>query len=225
MDLSKVIEVSLLVREQYDLYSRSSYPQSVDDFLDVISTYTGYRIIRNRSTRGGEWSSETIRGYLLRFDEAKEAYIYAAPEKENPDDTTGVSKCERRLIIIKEACHLLIDSEKTYTHDTPALIENLVFGSTERPSDPQLMLEECQSEYLAIIAALELLFPWEDRSGRKDQVAAGVKSHLDVAEEFKIPERHVAWVLSDKIHYALNGIREGVLRRRSIGLASADQPS
>lgn len=200
MELIRTIMYSNLIREQYELYVIKSCPLSVDHYLEIISQYTEYKIEMKQAKEASAWNSHIIRGKLHRIDKDKCAKIYICRQKKNPSDQNGVTFCEHRFIATKEASHLLIDEEKTYTQHAEPLIENLLFNSTHTIND---MPEEYQSEVHAIICALELLFPWETRHGWKEAIDSGEKTYMAAAEQHKIPARWVFWVLSDKAHPAL----------------------
>lgn len=209
MDLITVINEARLVREQYELAAIRSYPLSIDFYLDVISQYSGFKIDLMRPLPVTQWESDKIRGWINRCDGTGEAKIHVARLKADLDDQFGVTFCEQRFIIIKEACHLFLDTEATYTKSAPRLIESLIYNGPQAQS-LQNMPEEYQSEVFAIIAAVELLFPWEDRTVRKERIEAGDLTYLDVAHEYKIPERFVCWVLGDKVHSSLMQVHQSL---------------
>lgn len=216
--VSVIIETEL-VREQYSMYSLPGLPLSVDTYVDLIAEWTGYTIGVSHIPGKGAWRSSAIRGMMHRFNDAKKAHIYAARVKQGPNDHFGVTFCENRFIVMKEACHLLIDSADTYATDAKSLIESLLFKSG--PSERNSQNAAFMSEIYAMVAALELLFPWEERAGRLALIESGEKTHYDIANEYKIPERHVFWVLGKQIHENLSGIHSA-LRRRSTKGAPVD---
>lgn len=201
MNIIDVINVAITVREHYRVAAPDSYPLSIDFYIEqIIQPYTGYKIEVMESSDDTLWTSSNIRGAIHRYDEEKRAVIYVARQRTGPTDRSGVTFCEQRFIVIKEACHLLIDNAETYTTDATALIQQLVFPESETLIDNN---EAFQSENYAAVAALELLFPWSDREGKKQQHKAGTMSYFDIANEYKIPERAVAFALMDSTHETL----------------------
>lgn len=213
MELIDTIISAELIREQYELYAIKSCPYSIDFYISMISSYTEYKIQLKQAKETTQWKSHIIRGKLHRTDLTKLAKIFICRQKKNKGDQNGVTFCEHRFIAVKEASHLLIDDKKTYTKHAESLIENLLFNGPHTISD---MPEEYQSEVHAIICALELLFPWEERTAWKELIDSNRKSYMDAATHFKIPARWVFWVLSDKAHPALFDARSVIERIKNI---------
>jgi len=197
-----ILATTRRIREDYKQYclNASTLPLSVDEYLRRIEEYTDFQI----ELIEVNWRSHQIRGSIHRFDASRTAKIYVAPRREAPGKI-GITYCEQRFVAVKEACHLLIDHEDTYTTAIAPLIESLVFpGSREINS----LMEPMQSEVFAVVAAMELLFPFEQREEHIEQIAQGKLSYFDVANKFKVPERQVFWILSDMAHPALKKYHE-----------------
>lgn len=209
MDIKRCIALTHEIREHYCLQAITGYPLSVDWFLKVIGEYTQFTIHLMRAAKDYTWSSSNIRGQLHRYDDKKEAYIYLAREKTGVNDKNGINFCESRLIAVKEACHLLIDTEETYTVNNEAFLRDLLrIASGTGIEEGHVISEDVQSEFLAIYCALELLFPFGERDSWVNRIKSEECSYLDIALYYKIPERYVYGVLQGEIHQRLGSIHE-----------------
>lgn len=203
MELYRVILKAKNIRDHYKNQSLSadSPPISIDDYVDVISEYE--EIIINRHTLdrlGVDWKSKQIKGCLLRY--AGSADIYVAPKKTDTQDEHGITYCEERFITVKEASHLVIDGEDSFIDGCIKLVEEIVYPPSMYIDK---LSEAVQSEWMAEIFALELLFPFEVRAGFRNRIldADDKLTAWDVADQFKIPLKKVEWILSDGMYDAI----------------------
>ena len=171
----------------------TSYPLRANDFIEMISQETGYAInvIEDR------WGTYRIRGALHRYENVAEIYI-ACHKDVDVDD--GITTCEQRFISLKEAAHILIDEDDSYMVDHKILVDGILFnhsGSIKMlASEPK----DSRSEIYAKIVAMELLFPMSERDRCKEALDSGKRPAIDIAMEFKIPEKEVIRVLRDADH-------------------------
>lgn len=206
MNEIKILIQAAQVREQYDLYclNADEVPKSVDDYLHVISEYSEHEIF----THDVPWDSKRIRGTMLREEGVGNIYFAERIGTDPDHPERGITECEQRFIAIKEAAHLVIDDDDSYTELVLKLVDDLVMN-TEKSLEKYP--ESSQSEWWAIVFAMELLFPWEDRQAHLEAVIAGSSTFYDVAKKYMIPERQVIWILSANAHPALQEIHERLL--------------
>jgi Zn-dependent peptidase ImmA (M78 family) len=105
----------------------------------------------------------------------------------------------KRFTVVKELCHLLCDVEAEWEPDEEKALRNLL--------DPEPffwdgnMPAACQTEHIAELIALELLYPLEFRKGDMKAVAAG-EPIVAVAARRQVPPVYVERALSAKYDHA-----------------------
>jgi Zn-dependent peptidase ImmA (M78 family) len=125
------------------------------------------------------WQANQISGWLER--EASSATIYFS---------ASLNACWSRFVVCKELAHLLIDSEvKHFTKNPIALVQELISKLPTAKFD-----RDMNSEHLAMIAAVEMLLPWQLRPEMKNMVKAN-KSDYEIALQFRAPEAFVNLLL------------------------------
>jgi len=154
-------------------------PINLEEIIRLIERKTNAKIL----FREGSWSSEAIRGRLLRYEH--KAVIEYASE---------LNPCWRRFVTCKECCHLLLDSETMYTKDPVALINQLIGGQFSSNLEPEAEL----SEYMAVIGAIELLFPWKYRKQLYEKYINQEISLYKIASTFRIPGHYVEIAFGEK---------------------------
>lgn len=125
------------------------------------------------------WQANQLGGWVCRYDDHAEIY-YAA----------SLNVCWSRWVICKELAHLLIDTEDAhFTKNPSTLVQELVSKLPAAKFE-----DEMNSEYLAIIAAIEMLLPWKYRQEMKQMMADG-KTDYEIAHAFRAPEAFVNLLL------------------------------
>lgn len=190
MDLDEKDVISCLAKakemiELYKLYTRVSNGsmRSVDEFEDLFCTYLDRKVVVNDLTLAADDSA--IRGMFAALaDGTYEIYLLA----ELPDR-------ERRFVKCKELFHVVLDEDRSRSMDIYAHVEEAAtsyFKGDSSPTSPVVC------EALAEIAAMEFLFPYEDRVA---VIAAsdGSPNFERVAAQYGIPQSLVEEYLSS--HY------------------------
>lgn len=199
------------IRNLYKKVSHDKPPYSVDDYLEVIGSYTGYNI----DLKSVSWDSEgLIRGVCLRSDGHKVSI--RVPLFIDDDPEQGATKCEQRYISLKEAAHLVIDEEDAFVENCLALVDAIVFESPYTSVD-KLEKDGRSDVFYGKIFAMELLFPVEYRDDVKAEIDAGLSTY-EAAQRFMIPEKELIWFLSDNVDPALKRLRKIEERLESIFL-------
>jgi len=167
--------------------SSEEIPINLEGIIQLIEGKTSTKIF----FREGSWSSEAIRGRLLRY-ECKAVIEYASE----------LNPCWRRFVTCKECCHLLLDSENMYTKDPVTLINQLIGGQFSSNQEPEAEL----SEYMAVIGAIELLFPWKYRKQLYDKYINQKISLYKIASAFRIPSHYVEIAFGEKFRALTNPV-------------------
>lgn len=201
------------MRSLYKKVSHDKPPYSVDDYLELIGSYTGYDI----DLKPASWDSKgLIRGVCLRSEGNKVSI--RVPLFIDEDPVQGATKCEQRYISLKEAAHLVIDEEDAFVENCLALVDAIVFESPYTSVD-KLEKDGRSDVFYGKIFAMELLFPAECRDGVKAEIEAGLSTY-GAAQRFMIPEKELIWFLSDNVDPALKRLRKMEERLESIFLES-----
>ena len=171
---------------EYTSRPEVKYPISTQGLIEIIQEAMGMRVKIVEIDRSMEWHPKHIKGCILKNEGNKEALIAIPELKNNQSDMAGTTRCERRFAVVKELCHILLDSPD----DQVSLVSDLVSRITD--SSQTLLPEETDrlvlQEYTAELAALELLFWHEDRNA----IFTTHTSDLDIAKKLLIPECKVA---------------------------------
>lgn len=125
-----------------------------------------------------DWRSKQFYSALFRYKDRAEIH-YSAHE----------NLCWRRFAVVKEAIHLLIDTEaRHFTTNATDLIERLIVGGVFEPNTP------IDSERMGIFAAMEILLPWKLRPTVEAMRDAG-ESDFQIALQCRVPEKYVTAML------------------------------
>lgn len=139
------------------------------------------------------WSGSMFAARLDRYK--SESYIRYS-------DTLNI--CWSRFYIAKELTHILCGDERNYTKDILPLTDAIING-IELTDD----MEDCMLEFQAFYGAVELLLPsflykdlYQEENG---------KTHREIAEIFRIPEKVIAFRLSETGKSIFDGFKADVL--------------
>ena len=163
----------------------SLIPISVDQLMDCVAEIYGKPIEK----RGVNFDAGHLRGRLER-DSSGDARV---------DVRQGQHLYWRRLVAVKEYMHLLIDVDEDHspygdeTLDT--LVQEGVLGMLVNDGEPS---SACQTELIAEIAAMEVLWPLhlrrDDVTGAKGNLGTGFVQEM--ADRYWIPASVVENMLS-----------------------------
>lgn len=160
----------------------SSLVISVDDVKWAIEEKYGLKITLELVDFPGSY----IRGMVERYDNGQ-ANIFV---KEKQDEDPTLNEYWHRFIATKEMAHLAIDEKEDWSVDGTETIEDLIREhEIDRGSPPR---DGIQSEVLAEIAAVELLYPWEFR---QNDIDSG-KSNQELSAIHKVPQYVIQRALS-----------------------------
>lgn len=104
-----------------------------------------------------------------------------------------------RYVEMKELMHLFDDPLQSTS--TAAEFESLAAGMIENV-DPAKMSPQCLSEFECMWRAVSLFCPEVHRQELQQKREQGLMTDAQIAEQLGIPERFVAWLMSE--HYKTN---------------------
>ncbi|GAB5509186.1 MAG: hypothetical protein Rhims3KO_05870 [Hyphomicrobiales bacterium] len=122
---------------------------------------------------------------IERYDGSAKIFVL-----ENQDLDTKQNRYWQRFIAVKEACHIAIDGHEDWQADGVVTVEELINDLRSESSGAPIY--EVQSEYLAEIVAIELLYPFEFR---QVDLESG-KAASELADEYQVPTYVVELALS-----------------------------
>lgn len=149
--------------------------------IKALEEHTGYKAIVARV--GG---LDVVAAYFLRFD--KDPALPLATENRIRivyQFSKDINRCWSRLLICKEASHLLLGCNENYTTSPAQAIDLLACLI----SDGIICLknDQVEVEHLAYFSAIEMLMPFQLRRVVKEYIELGM-TNRQIAESFLIPE-------------------------------------
>lgn len=173
------------IKEHTVLYclSRDNIPVSIVDLHWVIQDMYGLQIKMWEVS----FAAEFTRGGVARFNDNKALILVKS----------GQAKELLRYVCTKELSHLVIDEKEDWSADVLETIENMIVEFTLAAQGNHKEADnEVQSEILAELAALEILYPHEFREADNAALAAGTTTIPKLALDYEIPEFAVSRALS-----------------------------
>lgn len=156
-----------------------TFPISMHDVLDVIEKLGGlHGIVRKPKNM----RHEQLSSMLVRYENQPSLILYSST----------LNLCFKRFCVCKEAVHLMMDTEPSqYTEDVIDLIQQLITGVSISPNTP------IESEYFAVLVALEVLVPYHMRQGLDELLSNGAKTY-DLALQCRVPEKYISLLFNSK---------------------------
>lgn len=170
---NKMLQVFVLARRVNHYYWMHT---TADDNDGSVSVENLQEIIgRLAQLKISKWlvdfDGTSLRGNVERYSDRVEIHV-----------RKSLSPYWRRFTVVKELCHLLLDSEEDWSVDVVTTISDLLSFSGFSGDESA----EIRSEKLAEVMALELIYPIEHRRRDKEAVANGAKTS-DIATLRKVP--------------------------------------
>ncbi len=142
-----------------------------------------------------DWRSQQFHSALFRYQDRAEIHYSAL-----------ANRCWKRFAICKEVMHLLLDKEpQHFTTDVTSLIEKLILGEVFKPD------HQFDSEWMGVVAAMEVLMPWRLRSVLRGMHKAG-ETDFEIAIQLRVPVKFVHAMLHGnygKMSDSMNGSLDG----------------
>ena len=113
----------------------------------------------------------------------------------------------KRFAAIKELCHVIIDEKEDWSPEGSKTIGTLLVEFSL--VDGGIATFVSQSETLAEFAAIELAYPYADRTADRKSIKAGNLTIVKIAGTYKLPEAIIARS-TDQYHALTGSIWDGV---------------
>lgn len=157
---------------------------SVDNIQWIIATLCNVQI----ESLELEFEGRFHRAFVERFDDGARNVIYVM--KSEPGNW-------QRISTVKELCHILIDTPGDFQPDPCRTIE----GIKDDGIIPfhEHSMNEVDSEALAEMIAMELVYPLEFRRADREAINDGA-TLSELSDKRKVPEKYIALGTS-KAHY------------------------
>lgn len=173
------------IKEIYALHVIPSSLKSADKLLDISRIELGYEICIEEVENSA--NINMIKGMVV-FAENKSMILL----------NSQLNNCMKRMVLCKEIFHILIENPEfesiNLDHQlSEVLIQLPTMGEGTAPNF-------AQDKWLAEYAAMEFLFPLDDRLLIMNQCAANGEEidYADIAEKYKVPRLLVEQYLSDE---------------------------
>lgn len=173
-DMRRCIDAARNLREAYRLQvlNGSASRKSIDQLHKLVCEYLGKTVLIEEL--------EVVKNsagalYLAINDGSYEIYL-----------TEGMTDNERRFALCKELFHVVIDVDEYHSVNLYSHIYDVVAKFPEPNSRPK---PPTASEFLAEVAAMEFMFPYEDR----EHLAGNGRSpdFTNAAERYGLPQDFV----------------------------------
>lgn len=180
--LQQSIEKSREINEQFKLYSLDSENRvkPVDNLIKLCQEYLkkDIKLYEHKIPHTGQ----PIRGFYLAYPDYYEIVLLGEQ-----------NFCWRRLVLCKEIFHIILDDEEYQNKDIGRLIDEatITLPIYKNDADPILPM---QAELFAEIAAMEFLFPYNERKSILNKSQS--PDYMLIAEQYKIPRFLVEKYLS-----------------------------
>ncbi|TBZ94474.1 hypothetical protein [Rhizobium leguminosarum] len=173
------------VHQEYRAYVIGGVPVllSVEDLYRVVSQMYGLTINKTQVIFDGEF----VRGLVERYPERVEVRVRSSQ-----------AVVWKRFTAVKELCHVIIDEKEDWSTDGVETIRDLLVEYFM--TDGEEAAKVSQSEMLAEIAAIELLYPFEYRDGDLKKLAAQHTTIAKIADQHGIPGVMVGRALEEHYH-------------------------
>lgn len=153
---------------------------SIENIQRIIEVLTGSSIEKEEIDE----ESEFHRAFIERYNGGQVCKIWIM---------AGEPESWKRFAAVKEMCHVLIDGEEDFQSDPCKTIGGLKDGGgiLDEHSTP-----EADSEYLAEIIAMELIYPLEFRRDDRKRLKEGATLE-ELAADRNVPAKYISLGASD----------------------------
>lgn len=175
---------------------------SVMDLHYVVEQVYGLSI----EMKDVDFQAVYLRGHVERY-----------PNKAFIRVRANLSEYDKRLVTVKELSHLIVDEKDDWSGDAVATLEGLIEESRAIVAlEHKKVASHLESEGLALLAAVELLYPWEYRQADQARIDADEATLSSIALEHQVP----AYVVDEALtkEPLLSGLRQEAYQ--DVGLAA-----
>lgn len=170
--------------EQYALYARTDHDKkSMDDLIHVFKDYmnNGATIVLKDLDIAAKPDS-VVRGAMLRRGNIYEIYVIEGDVEEN-----------RRFVTCKELFQTLLDDEDMWNMNLNAHVQEL--GAADFIVNAASAAVE--SEKLAEIAAMQFLYPYQERVADIARIRSGECTYQKISDHYGLPQIYVEIYLNE----------------------------
>lgn len=164
---------------------------SIENIQRVVSRLAQLYVYKRRV----QFEGSTLRGNIERYEWGVIVNVRASQ-----------TEAWQRFTVIKELCHVLLDTPDDWSTDVVTTISDLLQfeGFTGKES------AEIRSEKLAEVMAVELLYPVEFRRRDKEQIAVDPASIIAIAEKRGVPPLWIERAIRDEYLEACEGTWQAI---------------
>lgn len=177
--LALVFEVARKINEALWMGGVDPQYMSIDELQDHICDSFGVEI----DLAVVDVENDHVLGFIERYEGGRRARVYLVK---------NMGPRQKRLVAVKELCHIAIDVEEDYSTNAIDTLERMVTVGLDKDAPENLAV---RSEHLAEMVAWELLYPFENRQKDKEAMVAGQTTKAALAQQYKIPEHVIEMVL------------------------------
>lgn len=174
--LTMTLKKTAVLREQLGQMctGKQGLELSVMDLHYVVGKVYGLEI----EMREVSFQAVYLRGKVERYQDNRARVLV----RSNLTDT------EKRLVAVKELCHLALDEKDDWSTDGAAMLE-AILSDSQGDSIPatHVLLTPIESEALALLAAGELMYPADFREADAAKIAAGEMTVSAIALQHEVP--------------------------------------
>ena len=202
IDLTKTVNAFRKVRqvrEEYERYAIGGIPTkiSVDTLRDIVSQMYEREIVM----RAVPYGAMLTRGLIAEYGSQSIVYV-----------SRSLDEDWLRFTVVKEICHIVIEEEEDWSVDGVETIKNLILdirlAGQHDPND-----NATQSEILAELAAIELMYPFDSRQFDRKRLVAGETNPVKLANEQGLPQAIIAQAVSKRYNDEVASVAWGEVNR------------
>lgn len=178
------------VREEYATYVRGADLNriSVENLYSVVENMYDVKI----NKKGVTFEGNFLRGLMERY----EKHVVIRVRANQTEDWL-------RFTAVKELCHVIIDEREDWSVDGVRTIEDLLIEYFANIGDVAKGVS--QSEMLAEVAALELLYPFDCRDFDIKELAEKKTSIIKIANHHRVPPAMISRAVDNYYHTVVAG--------------------
>lgn len=177
--LALVFEVAKKINHALWMGGVDSQFMSVDELLEHISATYDVQI----DLAVVDVENDHVLGFIERYEGGRRARVYLVK---------NMGPRQKRLVAVKELCHVAIDIQEDFSTDALDTLERMVTVGFD-PDAPENAA--VRSERLAEMVAWELLYPHENRRADRDALTRHEITIGSLAQRYQVPEHVVEMVL------------------------------
>jgi Zn-dependent peptidase ImmA (M78 family) len=164
------------------LWMKAIDPQylSVDELRDVVSDEFAVQI----EIKLLDVETKAVYGFIERYADGQKACVYIVK---------NIPVRWKRLVGVKEICHVVVDEREDWNPDGYDTLQRLVTGPLDLEAEENAAF---RSEHIAELVATELLYPFENRKADRLAVAEGRLTVELLAGRYRLPVQIIERVLT-----------------------------